>query len=1177
MSIDLVVKIDTSQAVPAVDKLDDGLQGVATSATKAGAAGKAAGKDIADGMGTASSGTKKTGDEFEALANRQRSMLERIKAPWREYSADINSAMTLLRQGKITTEEYGTELARLQSKRDAFVRGSMTPELQREAAALERINAPMREYEANVAALNSLLQKGEIELGVYNRELERVQDKQSKGLGPVLGPVQQQAGGGGTEGERGIGAQIGGVLAGQLGPAGSIVNSVTEGGALMFAGITAGAIALGRELMNLSDGWSLLQNRVMRFTEDGHSANEILANQAVLSGELHASLESTVGLYTKFREVTYELNLGQARQAVLTKEIGEAVVGSGGSVEEATGLVQRLSLAFSSGAVQQRELRSVMKEFPEIATGFTEATGKSRQELLALASKGELASETLLGTFDNMSQKMGQRVGKLNRTWSEMFGHFADEAKIAFSDATEAAGKFLAGPVMAKQITDFETSYRLLQRQAEVERRISQERERVSRLAPVAEAGNALGINIGAFSSEQVNALDAVRIRMSEVGIVIADSFKDARSRATLYATKIDEIKDSKAAEEIAADAKRIYEAMYGADTAVRDQTRHWAELSDQVRLTAGVVDKLNFKSGILGGVGDAFKFGGLPPEQLAQMRRDAALQAADAKTAVDDHRYGASTVTYAQDLNKAKTELEALNRAHRDGVVTGEAFRTKYDSLMTTINDGLLPSMIKLREEINLPMRQFALDTAAANALLKDGTYTLQQYQIEMQKLADTAGQGASWKERQGIQDLLDGRQATVGKYLHGFNPAQESRIDAIDKSSGAPIDDYIKRLNDINAATAKLKLSTEVVATLQDQAREQFDSSAAAVTRATVAIAGYRERLAQLGAQHSQGALSDEQYQSSVAALDRERAILAEYAQPAANYKRALEDIAGAQKDLGLTEDSASVRRRKAKDDYNAATEALQKQKGPLQEYEAALRKINTAERDQEVSESKAETQREKARITYLQATEAGETFAGSFEIQIRQLNESTKEFGATFAKLAVDDIGKFSDALVDAANGGKISFSSLASSMLSDLEKIAARALEVKAITSLFGAIGGGSGGAEADAFSTATSWLPGFATGGSWTVGGSGSGDTQLQMFRATPGEQVTVTPASAYVSGGAGGSQPTARTAQPVIHIHNHIDPATTIAALDSRQGSKTVVNQMRANRGAVRSFLGIRG
>jgi hypothetical protein len=60
------------------------------------------------------------------------------------------------------------------------------------------------------------------------------------------------------------------------------------------------------------------------------------------------------------------------------------------------------------------------------------------------------------------------------------------------------------------------------------------------------------------------------------------------------------------------------------------------------------------------------------------------------------------------------------------------------------------------------------------------------------------------------------------------------------------------------------------------------------------------------------------------------------------------------------------------------------------------------------------------------------------------------------------------------------------------------------------SLFSAMGGGTGGGG-NIFSTILGAMkvPGFKTGGSFKVGGSGGADSQLMQFRATPGEMVDI--------------------------------------------------------------------
>lgn len=111
-------------------------------------------------------------------------------------------------------------------------------------------------------------------------------------------------------------------------------------------------------------------------------------------------------------------------------------------------------------------------------------------------------------------------------------------------------------------------------------------------------------------------------------------------------------------------------------------------------------------------------------------------------------------------------------------------------------------------------------------------------------------------------------------------------------------------------------------------------------------------------------------------------------------------------------------------------------------------------------------------------------------------KEVEDAWSDLGPTFTSA-------FEDALV---NGAK--FSDLLKGIEQDIIRIATRNLITKPI-----------GGAISDFFSPSGTGgglldgLFGFATGGSFTVGGSGGTDSQVVAFKATPGEQVTVrTPA-----------------------------------------------------------------
>ena len=98
------------------------------------------------------------------------------------------------------------------------------------------------------------------------------------------------------------------------------------------------------------------------------------------------------------------------------------------------------------------------------------------------------------------------------------------------------------------------------------------------------------------------------------------------------------------------------------------------------------------------------------------------------------------------------------------------------------------------------------------------------------------------------------------------------------------------------------------------------------------------------------------------------------------------------------------------------------------------------------------------------------------------------------------------------------------------------------------------------------------IPAFATGGSFTVGGSGGVDSQLVAMRASPGEKVTVaTPTQVRHgdetnSGSGGGSN--SSSSNPV-KIVNVLDPAIVGDYLRTDAGEQLVVNIVQRNKGSL--------
>lgn len=222
-----------------------------------------------------------------------------------------------------------------------------------------------------------------------------------------------------------------------------------------------------------------------------------------------------------------------------------------------------------------------------------------------------------------------------------------------------------------------------------------------------------------------------------------------------------------------------------------------------------------------------------------------------------------------------------------------------------------------------------------------------------------------------------------------------------------------------------------------------------------------------------------------------------------------------------------------------------------------------------------------------------------AEAYKQKIDQIAASTNTLGIQTAQLRAGvesavggGINKF---LSDAASGTKTlkqSFTDMALSMLADLEKIAIKILEEKALTALFGGGGGilggllgGAGGAAAVA----------AAEGGHIRGPGTSTSDSipaQLSdgefVVRTKAVQQPGILPLLTAINAGAlkgvngptsvpkfaAGGQVGGASAGPVIKMVNVLDPTTLGDHLATAEGERSVLNVISRNPSRVRSSLG---
>lgn len=201
-------------------------------------------------------------------------------------------------------------------------------------------------------------------------------------------------------------------------------------------------------------------------------------------------------------------------------------------------------------------------------------------------------------------------------------------------------------------------------------------------------------------------------------------------------------------------------------------------------------------------------------------------------------------------------------------------------------------------------------------------------------------------------------------------------------------------------------------------------------------------------------------------------------------------------------------------------------------------------------------------------VQATETNNTFLGGLANGLARVAEQANDFGSGVSDILVGAFDSASDAIVDFAKTGQFNIRAFFQDIFAQLLKLAANTLFSQLLR---GFLGGGFGGGGFNLLGSLG--LPGFATGGSFEVGGDGRTDSTLVAFRATRGERVNVeTPAQQRQGAEAQQMQPViVQQAPPTVNVM--IGPEQLVQALSGPEGDEFVVNALERNRKPANTVL----
>jgi tape measure domain-containing protein len=184
-----------------------------------------------------------------------------------------------------------------------------------------------------------------------------------------------------------------------------------------------GALAV-RQLMEWSDEWTAAANKVAVFSKTQQETNEILDRLYNVAQKVGQPLNGVVDLYHKLSIQAKALGASIEDNIRVTEIVSKALTIQGTSAQTAHGALLQLSQAFGTGKVKAQEYNSLLTGLPlilKVAAENIDAAGGSIAKLTQLQRAGKLSSKELYDAILKGGVDIDKIFGNMNRTFQQGF------------------------------------------------------------------------------------------------------------------------------------------------------------------------------------------------------------------------------------------------------------------------------------------------------------------------------------------------------------------------------------------------------------------------------------------------------------------------------------------------------------------------------------------------------------------------------------------------------------------------------------------------------------------------------------------------------------------------------------------------------------------------------------
>jgi tape measure domain-containing protein len=282
----------------------------------------------------------------------------------------------------------------------------LSDQLKRQTDMLNRINGPIDNHRADLAALDALYRMNKISASQYTEQLTRLNSElaRSQGKGAAA------AGGGG-------------------------MGAMKKGAALI--GVSVGAMQVGE----LANDYLNLENR-LRYLAGGDldKVNTMFQDMQRVAKATRSDVSATTEGFVRLSLATKDMGLTTQETTLLTERINKAIKLSGATSQEASAGMIQLSQGLASGALRGDELRSVMEQLPAVADVIAKSMGVTRGQLREMGKDGKITADVIVEAFRKAGPELDKAFGNTVPTLADHFVQFKNEMMVAFGTIVKNTG-----------------------------------------------------------------------------------------------------------------------------------------------------------------------------------------------------------------------------------------------------------------------------------------------------------------------------------------------------------------------------------------------------------------------------------------------------------------------------------------------------------------------------------------------------------------------------------------------------------------------------------------------------------------------------------------------------------------------------------------------------------------